>query len=150
MTIWQDNNKEHLKEYRKQYYIQNKETILKKAKEKGLTKLAKLNKGIKAEKNFERILFYSSIQHARKLGIEHTITLSDIIIPTHCSYLNIELTKTRNNGVVWSNASIDRIDSTKGYIPGNIQIISRKANIMKQNATQQELLIFAKNILNLE
>jgi hypothetical protein len=43
--------------------------------------------------------------------------------------------------------SIDRIDSSKGYIKGNVQILSMKANNMKSSANVEELLIFSKNII---
>ena len=44
--------------------------------------------------------------------------------------------------------SLDRIDSTKGYVPGNVWVISNKANRMKSNAAAEELIIFAKSVLD--
>jgi cupin superfamily acireductone dioxygenase involved in methionine salvage len=35
--------------------------------------------------------------------------------------------------------SIDRIDNTRGYIKDNIIIVSRRANILKKDATIDEL-----------
>jgi len=35
--------------------------------------------------------------------------------------------------------SLDRIDNTKGYIPENIVVVSRKANIMKNNGSVEDL-----------
>lgn len=43
--------------------------------------------------------------------------------------------------------SIDRIDNSKGYIKGNVWIISMKANAMKNSANFKELHTFCKNIL---
>ena len=34
-------------------------------------------------------------------------------------------------------ASIDRIDSSKGYVQGNIQLVTRKVNMMKQSYSQE-------------
>jgi hypothetical protein len=77
------------------------------------------------------------------------ISIDDIIIPEYCPYLNIKLTTDVNNCFLPNYTTIDRIDSKKGYIKGNIQIISKLANTMKSNATKEELIIFAKNILKL-
>lgn len=37
-------------------------------------------------------------------------------------------------------ASLDRIDSSKGYIKGNVQWVHKKINIMKQNMTDDEFI----------
>jgi hypothetical protein len=42
------------------------------------------------------------------------------------------------------NTSIDRINPKLGYVEGNIQIISHKANRMKSNASVEELKLFAR------
>ncbi len=85
---------------------------------------------------------------AKRRNIEFTLTLEDIKIPEVCPLLQIPI--TNDFGHTLSNPSIDRIDNTKGYTKDNIWIISRKANTMKSNASIDELLTFAKGILNLQ
>ena len=48
-----------------------------------------------------------------------------------------------------NHASLDKIDPSKGYVAGNLQVISKKANAMKSNATIEELKTFTKNISKL-
>lgn len=110
-----------------------------------------LREGIKRYqlKNPTYRLFYTAKQRALKQNIEFSIEISDLSIPDTCAYLNIPLTNMLGEGRVFSNASLDRIDSTKGYIKGNIQIISDLANRMKSNATPEQLIKFAKGILKI-
>lgn len=74
--------------------------------------------------------------------MEHTISVDDIKVPDVCPVFNEPL-KFGTKYV----PSIDRIDNTKGYVPDNIQVISRRANIMKHDASQDELVKFALWVL---
>ena len=49
-----------------------------------------------------------------------------------------------------NSASLDRIDSTKGYIKGNLQIISFRANTVKNNLTLDEMKMIVSNWERLE
>lgn len=46
------------------------------------------------------------------------------------------------------DASLDRIDSSKGYIEGNVQWVTCQANISKHIMSMEELYEFCKKVLN--
>ena len=80
---------------------------------------------------------------AKTAGLDFDLTTDDIIIPDVCPVLGVPFEyKT------YYTASLDRIDSTKGYIKGNVQVMSHKANAMKNSATPEELIKFAQWVLN--
>ena len=85
-------------------------------------------------------------QRASKTGLEFTIEIKDIIIPAICPLLGVPITNIFGEGRQQTNASLDRKDSSKGYTPDNIWVISDLANRMKQDATPEQLLSFAKCI----
>jgi hypothetical protein len=97
----------------------------------------------------ERIIFLSAKARAERDGFDFSIDYEDIKIPTVCPLMGIALTNIRGKGRVQTNPSLDRIDSSKGYIKGNIQVISELANRMKQDATSEQLIAFAKGILQI-
>ena len=83
-------------------------------------------------------------QRAKSSGIEFTLEVSDIVIPTLCPILGIPIfCHTGRPGGEKNSPSLDRIDNSKGYTKDNIQIISHLANVMKASATTDELIKFA-------
>ena len=89
-------------------------------------------------------LLYAAKIHAAQKGLECTITVADIIIPTHCPVLGIPLVAKvgqgrKNRHEIGDSPTIDRVDNSKGYVPGNICVISGRANHLKSNATIQEV-----------
>lgn len=101
--------------------------------------------------NYPKMLFNSAKTRAMKAGLEFTISLEDIKIPEYCPILGIKIIPLGNRKE-GHGASIDRIDSTLGYTKNNIQIISLRANLLKSNATIEELekiISFMKNTYTL-
>lgn len=87
---------------------------------------------------------------AKKNNLPFNITIEDIIIPNKCPLLNVELTLYSTKSGKSSDdtvASLDRIIPELGYTKGNIQVISKLANVLKNKATKEQLVIFANNIL---
>lgn len=88
-------------------------------------------------------------RRSKVLGFPFDLDIEDIIIPTVCPILGVEL--VLNEGKPHANsASLDRKDASKGYIKGNVWVISRKANAMKYNATMEELRLFAAYVARLD
>lgn len=77
---------------------------------------------------------------ARTAGVPLTITVDDIVIPTHCPILGLPLFQiTGKKGGGANSPSLDRIEPEAGYVPGNIVVISNRANRLKSDATIEEL-----------
>lgn len=52
-----------------------------------------------------------------------------------CYYTGIQMTFGQGNGRVWTNASLDRMDSALGYLPANCVLCCAGFNLMKTNLT---------------
>lgn len=90
-------------------------------------------------------LYRGAKKRAKEKGLEFNIEHSDVVITTHCPILGVEFVQGVK-GDYQKSYSLDRIDSSKGYIKGNVRVISMRANTMKNNATYEELMAFALNI----
>ena len=69
------------------------------------------------------------------MGREFSIELEDIVIPDKCPVLGHSFVY---GDCDWTY-SIDRVDNDKGYVKGNVEIVSNKANRIKNSATEEEL-----------
>jgi hypothetical protein len=82
----------------------------------------------------------------KKNNVEFDLTEEFIysISPEYCPILDLKLTTEKGKGLQPNALSIDRMDPIKGYTKDNVRILSHKANRMKQDATPEELMAFAK------
>jgi hypothetical protein len=87
---------------------------------------------------------------AKRLGIAFDLTYEYLqsIWPQNgkCPILGIDLKNNSGRGTRDSSPSIDRIDCTKGYVQGNVQVISQRANRIKNNATLEELKLLVEHM----
>lgn len=90
-------------------------------------------------------LFVGARQRAKREGTEFSVYWKDFTVPEVCPLLGIPL-YFGNKSFLSNNPSIDRIDPNKGYICGNVWIISWRANMIKSNASIEELEMLAINL----
>jgi hypothetical protein len=88
------------------------------------------------KKNPLKYLVSYAKYRAKKRNIEFSITESDLTVPHLCPILDIPL---EFGGNLLTSPSIDRIDNTKGYVKGNVRIISQRANALKSSLTKEQI-----------
>lgn len=97
----------------------------------------------------KRHRFNTKRANAKRGKIEFTILFGDIIFPTHCPILGNELNYYAITKEEYS-PSFDRLDPTKGYIPGNVFICSWRANRIKNDGNEEEHRKIADYLSNIE
>jgi hypothetical protein len=133
MTAYRKQNKEKQRQYMQQRRLTDNESI-KETRRKSWRNLDPRKRMLQQSRN-----------RAKRKGIEHNISLEDIIVPEMCPLLGVPfIVGTKDN--YEHTHSLDRMDPTKGYVKGNVWVITKKANSMKNSATRKELLYFAKQI----
>jgi hypothetical protein len=95
------------------------------------------------------------LAHARQRGVrfnrECTITVDDLKAAWEsqdglCAYTGLPLTRIRGQGDQPTNASLDRIDPSRGYTPDNIALVQRRVNEMKWDNTLESLIEISEAI----
>jgi hypothetical protein len=131
---WRKDNPEKIKQHQKKYRDAHYPQMLQRIKNW-------------RNKNPEKAMLQRVRARARRKGYEFNLELSDILIPKVCPIIAIDINKEVTGAPRDDSPSLDRIDNTKGYVKGNVMVISHKANGMKHNATPEELIKFARWVL---
>lgn len=147
--------------YAKKNYVNKCHDCLKKEKCEYARKLdstIKLSRSNKCRKKLKeqnpklytaRQMYSSARKRAVKLCLDFNLDTKYVaeLCVDRCKILGTDI-KYGGGKVNDNSASIDRIVPHAGYIKGNIQIISNKANMMKSNANNKELIRFAKYVMD--
>lgn len=150
-------NKEKLREIARQYRLRNKET-LRQRQQKDIRenpekyKLRRARQRAKSPMSY-KLLSIRDRAKKRNLACDLTSEYLQSIWTGICPVFNTKI--EIGQAVQWGRenfnsvnlASLDRIDATKGYIQGNVQWVSNLANLMKNCASPDQLVAFAKRIL---
>ena len=98
-------------------------------------------------------LYQLAKARAKRKGREFVITVQDIesVDTDTCPYLNIPIRRGEHIAGTGQRAqtpnakSLDRIDSEKGYVPGNIIVCSWRANSLLKDGSLSELTLLVNN-----
>jgi hypothetical protein len=86
------------------------------------------------DNHHERWLLRQIKLRAKKTEIRFNLTVEDIVVPKRCPVFGIPLQRGKKHSCD-NSPTVDRINPDKGYVKGNVAIISRLANSLKGKAT---------------
>jgi hypothetical protein len=103
-----------------------------------------VNRGLYRSKIKKRYDCDLTVEYLKRLWDDQNgicpLTGWELILPTNSSYPWNESNP--------ANASIDRIDNSKGYVQGNIRFVAYIANIARATFTDDQLKEFCKAVVN--
>lgn len=126
-----------------------------------LTTLTSLNKRTEYKKQWDlahpkntwaRYACKDAKKRAVKKDVPFNVTTAYILslLPTHCPVFGTEFQYMGNGGILPTSPSLDRIDPSKGYVEGNLVIISSKANNIKSAYQSKDLYKVAQWLEQIE
>ena len=141
-------------EYRKAYYAANKEKELaanksaaKKYRETHRSEI-RFRKSADVRLNLSRAIWRRAEYRAKRDGIDFNIQPEHVVVPPTCPVLGIPLFVAEKKGYAPNSPSLDRVDNNKGYVVGNVRVISARANALKRDASLGEVLAVYEYMLN--
>lgn len=128
------------------YYAAHKEICNKRSREnyrKSRERTLSRQRKRREEKPWVNMLASAKVR-AKKLRLPFDIEAADIEIPEFCPVLGMPLAMGTGQGPVDASPSLDRIIPERGYVRGNVRVISFRANALKRDGTPEELLRVAE------
>lgn len=96
-------------------------------------------------KTYEYITWKGAKGRAKKKGRDFNIEVSDIVIPLICPLLGIPILKSK--GKISDNSpSLDCFNPSKGYVKGNVWVISQRANSLKRELSLEQWKSFVSKL----
>ena len=93
--------------------------------------------------NPARFMWQRAKERSKATGIPFDISVDDVVVPSVCPVFGFSL--EHHTGKAEENSpALDRVIPALGYIKGNVRVISHKANVIKNNATPDELFLVAQ------
>lgn len=150
--FYNENRCQECKDYSDAYYEANRQQEIDRAKRSQNKDRNRTNQ-YKRDRNRKKpinIILQQARQRAKEKNVPFDLSVDDLVVPEVCPVLGIPLGV--NSGHASANSiSLDRIIPEKGYVKGNVAIISHKANTIKNNASVEDLekvLSWLKHELN--
>lgn len=126
------------KEYRRHYYLLNRERLLAYSKDYYENNNGKDKARESRRKDKVGTMVKAAKKRAKEKGLEFNLDKTKITIPKFCPVLGIELKPGTGSPPIDSAPTLDRKDNSKGYTMDNIEVISWRANKLKNDMTLEE------------
>ena len=85
-------------------------------------------------------LLRNAKRRALKNGIAFDLTVADVHLPDFCPALGLPLFRAVGNRAQGPNSpTLDRLNPARGYVRGNVLVLSARANQIKSDSTAAEL-----------
>jgi hypothetical protein len=137
------NQQDRVKQSNREFYQSNREAIL-----------AKLKRQRTGKEGYLKVMLRSAKSRAKENNLEFDIDLQYLqsVVTDYCPIDGLPFDWERHlatdKSLPLATPSLDRIDSSKGYVKGNVKIIGWKWNAKKSNMNLDDLLLLVKYVRN--
>lgn len=141
-AAWQAANQGRVREYKQRSWERNRSRIKQERRAKREAAYLADPRGMWLLETFR-----AAQTRAKRRGIRFDDSAPEIDLPDRCPILGIALSWNARRGVHAADSpSLDRIVPERGYVAGNLRVISNRANTLKNNATLEEIRLIMADL----